>query len=282
LPNESLQLHQSRLNRLAKQLAKPLSRIATWGPLLRASRYADAYVNILMGNGSGTGWDLQGEVDAAVAVLTTAQPTILDIGANTGEWTRLLLRRLPDARVFLFEPAAGCHEHLRPLLGARVTLVPNAVGMEEGSAKLWSSSATDGAASLHPRHDTYFEGKSFRSFEVRVTTIDTFLRESEIGTVDFMKIDIEGHELAALQGAKQAFNDGRIRALAFEFGSANINSRTYFRDFWDLLTHYGFHLSRVTPGGYSLPIRSYSEDLEYFRGVTNYVAINGASERKQT
>jgi hypothetical protein len=28
---------------------------------------------------------------------------------------------------------------------------------------------------------------------------------------------------------------GKIRAIAFEFGCGNVNSRTFFRDFWDLL-----------------------------------------------
>jgi hypothetical protein len=51
-----------------------------------------------------------------------------------------------------------------------------------------------------------------------------------------MKMDIEGHELFALRGAKRALARGVIRPLSFEFGTGNINSRTFFRDYWDLLT----------------------------------------------
>ena len=58
----------------------------------------------------------------------------------------------------------------------------------------------------------------------------------------------------------------------FEFGSANVNSRTFFRDFWDLLTGYGYRVERIIPGGGTPPSAATPRDLEYFRGATNYVA----------
>jgi hypothetical protein len=47
-------------------------------------------------------------------------------------------------------------------------------------------------------------------------------------------------------------SDWVIRAVAFEFGSANIYARTFFRDFWDLLAPLGFPIRsraarRATP-----------------------------------
>jgi len=86
-------------------------------------------------------------------------------------------------------------------------------------------------------------------------------------------MDIEGHELYALRGAQQTLAAGKIGALSFEFGCGNINSRTYFRDFWDLLSGAGFSLWRITLSGKEIPISNYYEDHEYFRGATNYVAV---------
>jgi hypothetical protein len=90
--------------------------------------------------------------------------------------------------------------------------------------------------------------------------------------VDFLKMDIEGHELFALRGAETALKEHRIGALLFEFGGGNINSLTFFRQFWELLTSAGFRIWRITPGGKPVFIDEYYEDLEYFRGVSNYVA----------
>jgi hypothetical protein len=87
-----------------------------------------------------------------------------------------------------------------------------------------------------------------------------------------MKLDIEGAELSALLGAAASLSRGRIDTIAFEFGSANVYSRTFFRDFWQLLADAGFRLWRILPGGGLLAVDSYSEQLEHFRGVSNYLA----------
>ncbi|MEO7272843.1 MAG: hypothetical protein ABIX28_16775 [Vicinamibacterales bacterium] len=39
-----------------------------------------------------------------------------------------------------------------------------------------------------------------------------------------------------------------------------------------LLTGHGFDLHRIYPGGSTVRVSEYYEDLEYFRGVTNYLA----------
>jgi hypothetical protein len=51
-----------------------------------------------------------------------------------------------------------------------------------------------------------------------------------------------------------------------------VNSRTFFRDFWELLIPLGFEIRRICPGGRTIGVKSYYEDLEMFRGVTNYIA----------
>jgi FkbM family methyltransferase len=183
-----------------------------------------------------------------------------------------MLQRVPRARVFVFEPAPSCQEHIRSLKLPNALLIPNAVGERPGKAQLHFSSALDGSASLHARGDSYFRGLDYKSIEVEVVTLDQVMEQHGIEFVDFVKMDIEGHELSALQGAAQALKAGRIGALSFEFGSGNINSRTFFRDFWNLLTAYNFKLWRVTPGGQLLLLEDYYEDCEYFRGVSNYVA----------
>lgn len=142
----------------------------------------------------------------------------------------------------------------------------------DGNATLYSAGDAAGNASLHERRDTYFIDQSFSPVTVPQVAIDSVIAKYAIATVDFMKMDIEGHELFALRGAQHSIEAGTIRALSFEFGSGNINSRTFFRDYWDLLTGHGYRLHRVLPGGRLLETERYSEELEYFRGVSNYIS----------
>jgi FkbM family methyltransferase len=268
-----MQLHKPTFaNRFGKSAAKPLSRIACSRWLYKPCRVLDAYLNFLMGKGSGTGWDMREEVRAAVSRIHRPQPVVFDVGANVGNWTESLLQEVPDAKVYMFDPSPGCQAaiHQKNLPG--VTLIPCALGETPGPAAYHSSSPTDGTASLHTRNDTPFRDLNYTTSTVEVTTIDQIIESQKIDFVDFMKMDIEGHELFALRGARQSLASRKIGALSFEFGCGNINSRTFFRDFWELLTGAGFSIWRITPSGKDIPVRDYYEDIEYFRGVTNYVA----------
>jgi FkbM family methyltransferase len=260
------------LNRLAKKCAAPLSFLLCSRWLHNPARMLDAYLNFLLGRGAGTGWDLQHEIQNALSCVYSERPIVLDVGANVGKWSQGFLEAAPQARIYMLEPAPACQRQIQALALKSATLIPCAIGDRPGKASLHFSSATDGSASLHARGDSYFQNRDYQTVEVEVTTIDELLVRHQIEFVDFMKMDIEGHELKALQGAATALKEKRIGALSFEFGSGNINSRTYFRDFWELLNAHDFRLSRITPGGRLVPLEDYYEDCEYFRGVTNYIA----------
>ncbi len=234
-------------------------------------RFLDAYVNFLMGKGAGTGWDLRHEIQTARSRVYTDTPVVFDVGANVGEWSKGFLEEVPLAHLYLFEPSPGCQRQIEALNLNYAALVPAAVGDRPGKAYLRFSSALDGSASLYPRSDSYFRDRNYETVEVNVVTIDSVMAARRLDFVDFLKMDIEGHELRALEGARKALEGKRIGALSFEFGSGNINSRTFFRDLWDLLTKHGFRISRITPGGRLVALEAYYEDCEYFRGATNYV-----------
>ena len=268
-----MRLHQPSLaNRLGKQVAKPLSWLACARWIYPMARMADAYLNFLIGKGSGTGWDLREEVRGAGLRIRRPRPVVFDVGANVGNWTQNLLKLVPEAKVYMFDPSPGCQDAIRGKNLPGVTIIPCALGETPGEMAYYSSSPTDGSASLHQRRDTPFETFNYQQMTVPVRTLDEIIETEKIDFVDFMKMDIEGHELFALKGARHALAAGKIRALSFEFGCGNVNSRTFFRDFWDFLGAVNFAIYRITPGGKNILVNDYYEDAEYFRGATNYIA----------
>lgn len=235
-------------------------------------RYTELGSSLLQGKGAGSGWDMRSELRSAAACITRPDPVLLDVGANRGKWSEGMLRLFPATqKTILVEPQNDCLAVLDTLNLPGKLIIPCAVSDHSGEGPFHTSGPGSGAASLYARKETFFAAQAQKETRVPITTLDTVFEREGIQYVDFAKFDIEGAELSAFHGAARSFSHGAFGALSFEFGSGNINSRTFFRDFWTFLTELGFDVFRVLPGGHILRIDQYYEDLEYFRGVSNYI-----------
>jgi len=244
-----MKLHEQHFQkRIARSLAPALSRIYLTFGLTRSVRKLIAFLNYTLGLGAGMGWQLDSEVAVALDCIQNPEPVVFDVGANVGEWSALYRARMSRGRLFLFEPQPSCQQAIIAKNIPNAELIKTAVGRERGSLTLYSSSATDGSASLHQRKDSFFEDRVYSGQTVDVISLDQFIADRGIQTVDFIKFDIEAHELEALAGLKESLASRKVKAFSFEFGGGNINSRTAFRDFWHLLSP-NYSLYIITPSG---------------------------------
>ncbi|MFJ8076233.1 FkbM family methyltransferase [Streptomyces sp. NPDC096176] len=281
-----MQVHEAGvLGRAAKAAAPRLCRLASGRRIRQGTRLLEIYLEILQGRGAGTGWDLQGEIIAAQRFLRDVDaPVIFDVGANSGQWSSGLHTALGTrtGRFFMFEPQPACQSALAGTPVPNQVIIPAAVSNEEGSVTIFADAPGSGVASVHKRRDSYFGDMTAHQETVAVTTIDREVERWGLQRIDLLKLDIEGAEFEALRGAADTLEARRVKTIAFEFGSANVYSRTFFRDFWDLLTPLGYRLWRICPGGALFPVPAYTEELEHFRGVSNYVASLRTPEHGMT
>lgn len=214
---------------------------------------------------------------AALARMKAAAPTagvIFDVGANVGEWTINATRLWPQARVHAFEPSADTFAKLDAATASmRVTRVRNAVSDHSGQVLLHEVPGLSGLSSLHAR-DLSTHGMEMTATEdVDAVTLDEYCDVNDIAAIDILKLDVEGHELAALHGAHRLLDEGRIHFIQFEFGGTNIDSRTYLRDFVDLLGS-DFQIYRLLADGV--------EELHYSEREEIFVTTNYLAERRTT
>lgn len=228
-------------------------------------------LNYFIGRGAGMGWALSSEVAVALNCIKRKNPVVFDVGANVGEWSQKYRKLQPNGILYMFDPQVACQKAIVDKQIPNAELVKVAVGRQKGKLKLYSSHPADATASFHERRDSFFQGISYAADEVDVIQLDQFISERNISFIDYIKFDIEGHELEALAGLQSALTTGKIGAFSFEFGSGNINSRTCFRDFWDLLSP-SYLIFIITPSGKLVAIDEYYEDMEFYRGVSNFVA----------
>jgi FkbM family methyltransferase len=129
---------------------------------------------------------------------------IVDVGANTGLFTLLAATVNPQATVHAFEPFPPALDLLEANLRSNrldnVRLHRAALSDQPGLMPLHFNEAlrlTQGA-SLQARADRVHQ------LEVPVVRLDDFLAAEGIGTLDLLKIDVEGYEPQVLRGAEQA------------------------------------------------------------------------------
>lgn len=220
-----------------------------------------------------------GEMKAAAAALAkagvqTRAPVLFDVGGNIGEWTLAAKQMWPSAQVHVFEPSASHLEKLGPVLGSLggVTINPMALGAEEGEATLYKDAEITGLASMTKRNLAHVGLSMDLSETIRVGTLDHYCLSHEITAIDMVKIDVEGHELDVLKGAVGMLDQRKVAAVQFEFGGCNIDTRTFFRDFYDFFEVRDYAIYIAGPGGKLTPVRRYREFNEQF-ATTNYIAI---------
>ena len=126
---------------------------------------------------------------------------VLDIGANLGWYSMLIARRFPRARIHAFEPEPRNLGLLRRNLQqngiGNVTVHAVAVAEKAGTMKFYPYPDKNmGRHSLVPMD-------GLPPIDVPVLALDGFLRDQRIAPSDvqFVKIDVEGYEMPALQGA---------------------------------------------------------------------------------
>lgn len=218
------------------------------------------------GGGCAATWQ---EIEGALNFITAPAPVIFDVGANVGTWTAALLKALPEAReVVMFEPQPSCWAKLEEILSDRVSLVKKAASDAPGTLAFWASPNFE-MSSLYEKPGG---GDGSRQILVEAITLDDFIARNQIEAVDYVKIDVEGHELAVIKGARRSIQQGKVKAFSFEFGEPDIASRTFFIDLWEYLTGLGLRVYRLGHDGFAIHIPRYFPSLENFSGAANYVA----------
>lgn len=140
------------------------------------------------------------------AALDHRYRTVIDVGANRGQFLLLAARRFPEAALLAFEPLAGPRERLREVVPRRrpVRLFEVALSNSAGTATFHVSRADD-SSSLLPistvQVSTFPGTDEVGQVEVRTARLDEVLGPVDLASPVLLKIDAQGAELAVMEGA---------------------------------------------------------------------------------
>jgi FkbM family methyltransferase len=163
------------------------------------------------------GRELDDDDDAAFAVIAglARDAVCVDIGCHKGKFLDAMRRAAPDGRFFAFEPVPYLYDLLKGKYRSdeRVRVFNYALSSEDCAASFFVDERDMGLSGLSERRERLGDDPVTR-VEARVRRLDGVLGDVR---VDFIKIDAEGAEFDALQGAAAILERSRPRVL-FEFG----------------------------------------------------------------
>ena len=173
-----------------------------------------------------------------------AKPIIFDVGANKGYYAQCLFAEFgEEMELRCFEPARQSFLNLSETLTAIPPATPVQIGFGKVNEQIELHYNHEGStiATLYPVADLNNQTQLDQKEVIDVRRIEDYCREEGIERIDFLKIDVEGAEYDVLEGCGKLLETGAIPYIQFEFGSNNMVSRTYMKDFFRILKHYRIH-----------------------------------------
>lgn len=162
--------------------------------------------------------------------------TIFDIGANFGYYTLLLSKKSPNGRVYSFEPDISNNDLLLDNVSLNslnnIQIEKIALSDREGKVSFMSSRVHRGKSQIST-------GKK-ASYEVPVTTLDTYCKRNNIPEIHLIKLDVEGSEIPILRGGNSIIAKSSNLTLFIEYNPRSYTEFGFTRDdFFNTLSAVG-------------------------------------------
>tara|TARA_B100001027_G_C16202595_1_gene301277 strand:- start:31 stop:876 length:846 start_codon:yes stop_codon:yes gene_type:complete len=200
-----------------------------------------------------------------IKTISSSLKLTLDIGANTGKYTQLILDET-KSNVISFEPLKEAFKDLKNIekvYPERLKTFNYAVGDKNEYLDLNTSNSKSEKASFSKDTDklTFYEQENSIKINTEVITLDSFFKNNpkliDEKELDFIKIDTEGFELEVIIGAKNLIEKKKPKFIQLEFNWHQLFKKQTMYEFSKYLEDY--YLYQLLPFGKKLirvdPIR---------------------------
>jgi FkbM family methyltransferase len=158
-------------------------------------------------------------------ILAAAEPgVIFDIGANRGDTTAAYAKYFPESMIYSFEPFPESCDKLKARFkdNPKIRIIEMAISNRQGMLDFYSNadSATNSLLPVGGEAERWSDMPDAVVLKdvvkVPATTIDDFCAKEGIDRIMIMKMDMQGGELQALEGAKKMLTGKGISLIFSE------------------------------------------------------------------
>lgn len=176
---------------------------------------------------------------------------VMDVGANVGDTVRLYRSLFPAATIYAFEPFPDVHRQLVERFAGDLQVRPyqRAVTDAAGRRRLYVNDVhvTNSLLPLNPASVDWARASSAqgldKTVEVSAVTLDQFAAAEGLSHIDLLKMDIQGGEGMALEGAAALLARQAVRVVYLEVEFAPLyEGQAFFCDITRILNRYGYRI----------------------------------------
>jgi FkbM family methyltransferase len=170
--------------------------------------------------------------------------TVLDVGANVGQFALAANAVWPEARIYSFEPLPDCYQQLL----VRLAQVKNFTGFNLGLGDKPGSlvfernafSASSSFLRMAPTHKSEFpHTRDSQQVTVEVKRLDDVVAKLSLGNPILLKIDVQGFEDKVLLGGEATIQKVEVIIIESSF-EVLYEEQPLFDDIYRAMIHRGF------------------------------------------
>jgi len=147
---------------------------------------------------------------------------IIDGGASIGTFSQRLSESFPSSKIHAFEPFQKHFDQLQEIAQKNNSILPVKKCLSNNNNKklffLNQEAGTNSLLQSTKQGQTVYGNqlKQIGQTEVECTSIDHYLHSKKIESVDLLKLDLQGGEYNAIQGASESLSQGKIKSILCE------------------------------------------------------------------
>jgi FkbM family methyltransferase len=205
------------------------------------------------------------EIQAVVDLFPflSENPVVFDGGSNKGSFSEIFIQEYKDkCQLHLFEPNQMLLDYTRIKFEYEKGINYSQLGISDKQGEksfYYFENYNNEISSIYPDEAGGWEGLPMKEGKISVTSVDEYCTLNSIKHIDFLKLDIEGSEVDAINGCIGMLNSGDIKIIQIEYGGHYVRSNRKFQEVIDLVTPLGYKIYRYIKDNF-WELKDFKED----------------------
>ena len=175
--------------------------------------------------------------------------TLVDVGANLGGYTNLILQNTKVKEIHIFEPSKKCFGYLKKKFTQNKIYISNKALSNTNKMNTFYESEVLSQSSLHKVKNKFNSNlENTDVYKIECITLDKyFYGRKKNFVIDLLKIDAEGEDLMVLEGASKLLKNKNIRLIKIELlNSFNQKNNSNINEIMFFLNKYNYYITTIS------------------------------------